>query len=208
MKALKPTDSPKLQSRTAVQRAPLWLMNATLPGRAIAPAKVALSPDSGLITPRQFGPITRILPRPASSRSCRSSAAPSAPTSLNPAEMTIAAGTPASTHSRMTPGAAGAGVTTTASSTRSGKAATLGYALTPRIEPRFGLTGKTIPPKGEPIRFQNTVRPTLPGFSVAPITATELGAKNGASVRVLANCRMELGGLLAVIGGLLDLRCT
>ena len=33
--ALKPTFSRKLQSRTAVHSAPLWLMNATLPGRAM-----------------------------------------------------------------------------------------------------------------------------------------------------------------------------
>ena len=42
---------------------------------------------------------------------------------------------------------------------------------------RLGLTGKTVPPKGLLIRFHSTVRPTLPSFSVAPITATFLGAK-------------------------------
>ena len=39
------------------------------------------------------------------------------------------------------------------------------------------LTGKTVPPKGLLIRFHSTVRPTLPSFSVAPITATLFGAK-------------------------------
>ena len=43
---------------------------------------------------------------------------------------------------------------------------------------RLGLTGKTVPPKGLLIRFHSTVRPTLPGFSVAPMTATVFGAKN------------------------------
>ena len=52
--------------------APLWLMNPTLPGRAIALANVALRPVSGLITPRQFGPITRMGPRRASATTSRS----------------------------------------------------------------------------------------------------------------------------------------
>ena len=43
-KALKPTFSRKLQSSTAVHRAPLWLMKATLPGRATLWAKVAFRP--------------------------------------------------------------------------------------------------------------------------------------------------------------------
>src|SRR5579859_4045902 len=37
--------------------------------------------------------------------------------------------------------------------------------------------GKTVPPKGWQIRFQRSVRPTLPAFSVAPITAMLLGSK-------------------------------
>ena len=64
--ALKPTRSRRLQSRIAVHSAPLWLMKPTLPGRAIAPANVALRPLQGAITPRQFGPISRIRPRRAS----------------------------------------------------------------------------------------------------------------------------------------------
>src|SRR5450631_100043 len=59
-KALKPTSSCRLQSRIAAQSAPLWLINPTLPGRAMAFAKVAFSPDSGLMMPRQLGPTTRI----------------------------------------------------------------------------------------------------------------------------------------------------
>ena len=46
-KALKPTFSFKLQSRMAVQRAPLWLMKPTLPGRAMAAAKVAFKFAAG-----------------------------------------------------------------------------------------------------------------------------------------------------------------
>src|SRR5579859_3251767 len=37
--------------------------------------------------------------------------------------------------------------------------------------------GKTVPPKGWLIRFQSSVRPTLPAFSVAPITAMLFGSK-------------------------------
>src|ERR1022692_4969738 len=76
IKALKPTNSRRLQSRTAVQSAPLWLMKPTLPGRAMAEAKVALSPVRGLITPRQLGPMMRMLPRRASNRVWRSSSSP------------------------------------------------------------------------------------------------------------------------------------
>ncbi len=51
----------------------------------------------------------------------------------------------------------------------------------PRMLGRFGLTGSTVPPKGLLMRFQSTVRPTLPGVSVAPMTATERGRKMASS---------------------------
>src|SRR5512141_1276563 len=51
----------------------------------------------------------------------------------------------------------------------------------PRMLSRLGLTGRTAPPKGLLIRFHSTVRPTLPFFSVAPMTATERGRKSGSS---------------------------
>src|SRR5215210_7377302 len=172
-----PTFSLMLQSRMAVHRAPLWLRKATLRGRAIFPAKVALRPLTGLITPRQLGPTMRILPRLASSRTCCSSSAPTSPASLKPAEMTMAPSTPASAHSRMIPGTVGAGETMTARSTCSGTSRTLGYAFIPRTLDRFGLTGKTVPPNGLPIRLRITVRPTLPALSVAPITASVSGRK-------------------------------
>ncbi len=60
--ALKPARSARLQSRIAVNSAPLWLRNATLPGNAMSCANVALSPISGFIRPRQFGPINRVAP--------------------------------------------------------------------------------------------------------------------------------------------------
>ena len=152
-------------------------MKPTDPGRAIVVAKVAFIPESGLITPRQFGPITRMFALRASSSSRTSRAAPSGPISLNPAEITIAPRTPLSPHSWMMPGIDGGGVTTTARSTSSGIADTEGYAFTPRTLGRFGFTGYTVPPNGLVTRFQSTVRPTVPGFSVAPMTATVLGEK-------------------------------
>src|SRR5437764_11533970 len=42
---------------------------------------------------------------------------------------------------------------------------------------RLGLMGKMVPPKGCSSRLRKTVRPTLAGFSVAPITATVRGRK-------------------------------
>src|SRR5579871_2764400 len=181
MNALKPTISFRLQSSTAVHSAPLWLMKPTEPGRAMVVANVAFKPVSGHITPRQFGPITRILAARASSSTCCSSAAPAGPTSLKPAEITTAPRTPVSPHSRMMPGIDGGGVTTTARSTGSGMSESDGYAFTPSTLARLGFTGKTVPPKGLVIRFQRMVRPTLPTFSVAPTTATLLGEKNTSS---------------------------
>src|SRR5215211_5086199 len=44
------------------------------------------------------------------------------------------------------------------------------------------FTGKTVPPNGLLTRFHMIVRPTLPGRSVAPITATVSGRK------IASNC--------------------
>src|SRR3990172_5385148 len=51
----------------------------------------------------------------------------------------------------------------------------------PRMLSRLGLTGRTAPPNGLLIRFHRTVRPTLPFFSVAPMTATDRGRNSGSS---------------------------
>src|SRR5262245_23544781 len=115
--ALKPTFSLRLQSRTAEQNAPLWLKKATFPGLGINGAKVAFRPLTGLITPRQFGPMMRRLPRRASARIWRSRSRPTAPDSLKPADRMIAPWTPASTQSLITDGTVDAGVAMTASST-------------------------------------------------------------------------------------------
>src|SRR6476619_3244429 len=92
------------QSRIAVHKAPDWLINATDPGFARFAAKVAFNPFRGFMKPRQLGPRIRIPVRVAMSITCFSNAMPGGPSSLNPAEITIAAGTPASAHSWISPG--------------------------------------------------------------------------------------------------------
>ena len=89
-------------------------------------ANVALNFKPGTITPRQFGPTMRMWPRRASSKTCCSSAAPSGPISLKPAEIMIAPGMPAAAHSLMMPGTVFGGVMMTARSGLSGSAATFG----------------------------------------------------------------------------------
>ncbi len=121
----KPTFSFNDQSRTAVQSAPDWLRKATEPPCADFAAKVAFNPMIGLITPRQFGPITRILPAVIAATS-RSSAMPSGPASLKPAEMMMPPGMPQATASRRMPGTVVAGVVITTTSGRSGRSASEG----------------------------------------------------------------------------------
>ena len=75
----------------AVQQRAALAEEADVPGRAMSAANVAFRPISGFITPRQFGPIIRIRPRRACSRDPVLELAPSAPISLNPAEMMMAA---------------------------------------------------------------------------------------------------------------------
>src|SRR5581483_4941340 len=115
--ALNPTFSRRLQSRIALHNAPLWLMNATLPGRASGLANVAFNPRCGRMMPMQFGPITRSFPLRAAARTWCSSATPSGPTSLKPADRMMEPGTPAFTHSSTIPGTVLAGVAMMARST-------------------------------------------------------------------------------------------
>src|SRR5215203_2488793 len=96
--------------------------------------------------------------------------------------MITAPSTPASAHSRMIPGTDGAGETITASSTREGTSEMEGYALMPSTLGLREFTGKTVPPNGLLTRFHMIVRPTLPGRSVAPMTATVSGRK------MVSNC--------------------
>ena len=141
MNALNPICSRRLQSRIAVHMAPLWLISATVPGRAMVCAKVAFSPVTGHITPKQFGPMMRIRVGRAAERTCRSSSNPRWPASRNPAEIITAPLTPACAHSSIIPGTVSAGVMITASSGASGKLATFGYARIPSTLLFFAFTG-------------------------------------------------------------------
>ena len=70
--------------------------------------------------------------------------------------------------------------------------------MTPRTLERRELTGKTVPPNGLLTRFHMMVRPTLPGRSVAPTSATASGLKMASR-----GCRSYLRTSCAgsVIGG-------
>ena len=100
--------------------APLWLMNAISPFRAIWLANDAFRPVGGTIAPRQLGPMMRMLYLRASSRQAFSRAAPSLPTSLKPAEMMMMPRTPAFPHSVTEPKTRLAGMQMMARSTCSG----------------------------------------------------------------------------------------
>ncbi len=138
--------------------APDWVTKATWPSPGIEAAKLALSPRRGTISPRQFGPSTRrpskAAPRRATSAS---SAAPSAPVSRKPAEITATAPTPASPQAWTTSGTVAAGVQTTARSGVSGVSPTAAYACTPWIDSCPGFTGYTTPSKPPSSRFRNTM---------------------------------------------------
>ena len=83
----------------------------------------------------------RIPYRRATATAWRSSSAPSGPTSLKPAEITITAPMPAWPHSSISAGTPGGGVTITARSTGSGMALTDGTVAMPTTLRRLGLTG-------------------------------------------------------------------
>ena len=121
-----PIFSWRLQSRTAPQTAPLWLRKAMGPGWAITAAGEAFRPRNGFMTPKLFGPRSRIRPRPASARTSRSSSAQARPVSRNPEDVMIAARTPTSTHWPTNSGTRGAGAMIRARSIGSGTSPTLG----------------------------------------------------------------------------------
>jgi hypothetical protein len=86
----------------------------------------------------------------------------------------IAPFTPAAAHSSTIRGTVVAGVAITARSISSATSLIVGNAFCPRIIERLGLTGKIRPLND--CRFSINARPTLPAFSLAPITATDFGA--------------------------------
>ena len=120
----KPTSLPMAQSRMAVQRAPDWEKNPISPTGGIPAAKVAFRQLLVSITPRQFGPTTRIPSSRTRVRRAFSSAAPSPPTSLKPAEITMAYRMPLAAQASSAGRHALGGITRTARSASGGRSAT------------------------------------------------------------------------------------
>ena len=79
--------------------------------------------------------------------SSRSRSTPAPPISRNPAEITTSAFTPLRPHASATACTCCLGTTTTARSTASGIASTLGYALMEWTDSADGFTGYTAPVK-------------------------------------------------------------
>ena len=120
----KPTLLGRAQSRMAAHKAPDWDTRPMEPGIAVPRTKVAFSPMSGRMMPRQLGPSRRTRWRRAFSTRARSRAAPRGPVSLKPAEMTTAALTPARPQLSITAGTISALVAITARSSRWGMSST------------------------------------------------------------------------------------
>ena len=129
-------------------------------------------------------------PAAARSRTVASRAAPSIPASLKPAEMMIAARTPARAQSSMTPGTKRAGTATTARSMASPMSLTRAWTGRPASRRPTGFTGYTAPRKPLSRMLSSTRRPTLRRSREAPITATERGEnRKGKSSRVVGHQR-------------------
>ncbi len=98
-----------LQSSTALQSAPLWLMNATLPGRAAVDAIRRVEPGGRAHHAQGVRADDAKAAASGIGEDRASRASPSGPVSRNPLETMMAVGTPAATQSAITPGTAGAG---------------------------------------------------------------------------------------------------
>ena len=196
MKALNPSWIERLQSRIAVQSAPLWLMNPMLPGNAKGFANVAFKPMCGSITPTQFGPMIRIFPRRL--RICFSSSAPAGPHSLNPAEMITAPFTSAAAHSATIPGTVAAGVAITARSTFLWHVADCWKRFLPE-QPRVIWIYWETRDRETIADFPISARPTLPGFSLAPISATDFGASIALRIGRWSDTTASASALLRLI---------
>jgi len=142
-------------------------------------ANVALSPSSGRIRPRQFGPTTRSRWRRAFSKAACSSFAPAGPASENPAVMTTAARTPARPHCSITSGTVRGGVAITARSTRGGTLPIASKQGTPCTLLYLGFTAYSAPRYFAARMFWTSTAPTEPARSLAPTSATDCGSNRG-----------------------------
>ena len=131
------------KSRTAVQSAPLWDIKETFPEAGMRVEKLALSrtAGSGLITPRQLGPTTRMSASLQMETIRFSISSPSWPTSRKPAETITIPLIPFSTASFTAFSAGFGGRIIIARSTASGISPIEGYAFTLDIAFALGFTG-------------------------------------------------------------------
>ena len=158
---------------------------------------VALSWISGwlLITPRQFGPTTRMLWARANAASSRWSRAPSAPSSWNPELITTAVGTPASAASATADSTLAAGTAMMARSTGAGRSAKDATAGTPSMTGSRGCTTWRSPVNPPARMLSRTARPIPCPSLRTPTTATLWGYSSGFSDR--ASARRSLASAAA-----------
>ena len=167
------------QSTMPVISAPDCDTNASRPGLGAIWQKLASRPIRGSISPRQFGPwMRRRWGLAASSIACRISP-------RMPALITTAARQPFAPSSAITPGMVAGGVATIARSGTSGSAGIDGKHVRPATSPPLGLTRWRGPLKPPFTRLPATIRPMLPGLSLAPTRTTERGASRYCRLRIV-----------------------
>ena len=177
----------RAQSRTAVTSAPTAEMRQVAASASVWAA--GIGPSRGVNRPMQFGPRIPAGTGAASRRACLS--APS-----RPAVMTIAARVePAQLVDRVRPCPA---AQITARSGAVGRSATPAWHATPSSVAWRGLTAWIGPAKVPARRFRQTVAPTLPARSDAPITQTEVGSRRRSRWRTLTSAAQRWHAARAV----------
>ena len=165
---------------------PPWATIDTLPGFWGTKVKLAYTDTSGSAfwMPWLLGPKMRMPLRWAAATISRSRASPSGPTSLKPAEWTMANFTPFFPHSSSTFGTNTLRMEMFTRSTSQGTSRIDSYACMLRITPPLGLTGKTGPLNPYCTRLRTTMWPMEYGLAEAPITATARGRKSPSSILI------------------------
>ena len=175
-----PTPRRLAASMIAIPRPPLCDMKPTRPGTAAGGAKVALSRTSGAVlsTPRQLGPTSRIPASRQTSSSSRWRAAPSAPVSANPAEITSSAAHAGGRALARDVDHLLGGHGHHRQLDRAGNVAhrAVGRAATGPRRP-VSLTAYTAPLNSAASRLCRISPPIVPRRRDAPITATERGSR-------------------------------
>ncbi|MCY1231900.1 hypothetical protein D9M72_443620 [compost metagenome] len=144
-----PMPMPYERSNSVPMSAPLWLMKPM--GASIRWSTLSAGDEhstsllTGLIRPKQFGPINRMPCAAATATTSRSSASPSGPASENLDVMMMPALAPRSAQAAISPFTLSRGKAMMTMSGAVGVALTLGKVLMPNSESRPGLIGYTAP---------------------------------------------------------------